>query len=1146
MGSYELILEKLEAFISRYYKRQLLQGTFLFLFFGGLLFLIIGALEYFLWFSPMGRLLLLCSGLLLEGFLLVRQVLTPVLRLFRLRKGLTHLEGSRLIGEHFPQVQDRLVNLLELAENPQKSELILAGIEQRSNQLKAVPFYQAVNLREPLRLVRYVLIPVGLAVLIWFSGRGIAFLSSYQRVIRYNVAFEPPAPFRFELWETDLEVLENRPVALKVKTPGNVQPDEVRLVINGSPFLMEDRLTYFEHILKPPLQDATFYFEANGFRSAEFELRVLKVPVIDRFEMELTYPEYLGQPRQVIKGTGNTTVPEGTLVRWNLRAINTDTINYSDADTLLLADRKGDEYAIQKRWFNSRDYVISTSNKKVREYDRLAYHIQVVRDEYPRIEASMQRDTLNPNLVYFGGTVSDDYGLSSLQLVCRSEDPADSVQTINLGRPAGNQETFYYTFPSGLQWEPGKRYLVHFQARDNDGVHGGKLAKTGDFRITLLDESEQEQERMNAQKGILENLKRGQKQRERNAADWDAFLKKQKEQKELGYSNRQELNGLVEKQKQQELLMEKFSKSLSENLEKETEKGPANDLLQERLERQELEARKNAALLEEMQQLMDKMDQEELQERLEELGKSRESNTRSLEQLLELTKRYYITQKARDLASRLKKLAERQEALSGLDDLKESFGDKEQQELNAAFNALQKELDQFDKDNKGLRKPLPWRRDSQKERSIETDQKEALDELKKQDGAGQTSTSESEKAAEAADQKQKAASRKLKEVAQGLEQDTAGASQSENAEDAEMLRQVLDNLVIFSLQQEDLFDAIRAQEEGSLYRSGDILRQQELRKLFEHVDDSLFALSLRRPEIAEHVNKQITEVYYNVDKGLESLSENQWYRGAAYQQYVITASNELASLLADILENMQSSLKPGNGQGGADFQLPDIIQSQQELQERMQGGKPGNEGKEPTPGEQQGQEGSKGDQGDKGEQEGMNGKDGKQTGKDGGTGDKGEGNEGASGDGQEMGYEELFEIYKEQQRIRAALEEQLNDLIDENDRQLAKRITQEMERFENDLLENGITRQTEQRLTQIREQLLRLKNAALQQGETQERQSRSNLDGFTAPILTRPESFENQGEDVEILNRQALPLRLLYKNKVKRYFNEDDRIPLRD
>jgi hypothetical protein len=139
-----------------------------------------------------------------------------------------------------------------------------------------------------------------------------------------------------------------------------------------------------------------------------------------------------------------------------------------------------------------------------------------------------------------------------------------------------------------------------------------------------------------------------------------------------------------------------------------------------------------------------------------------------------------------------------------------------------------------------------------------------------------------------------------------------------------------------------------------------------------------------------------------------------------------------------------------------------------------------------------------------------------------------------------MGYEEIYEIYKEQQRIRGLLEQQLSDFINESDRELARRIAQEMERFENELLENGITERTEQRLNRIREQMLRLKNAALQQGESEARESESNLQEFTNPILSRPEAFENQNKDVEILNRQALPLRFIYKDKVKRYFNEND------
>lgn len=69
------------------------------------------------------------------------------------------------------------------------------------------------------------------------------------------------------------------------------------------------------------------------------------------------------------------------------------------------------------------------------------------------------------------------------------------------------------------------------------------------------------------------------------------------------------------------------------------------------------------------------------------------------------------------------------------------------------------------------------------------------------------------------------------------------------------------------------------------------------------------------------------------------MADNQVYQGgASYQKYVLNASNSLAVFLARILDNMQQSMMGGQGQGkGKGFQLPDIIQSQQQLQEKMSG-----------------------------------------------------------------------------------------------------------------------------------------------------------------------------------------------------------------
>ena len=90
------------------------------------------------------------------------------------------------------------------------------------------------------------------------------------------------------------------------------------------------------------------------------------------------------------------------------------------------------------------------------------------------------------------------------------------------------------------------------------------------------------------------------------------------------------------------------------------------------------------------------------------------------------------------------------------------------------------------------------------------------------------------------------------------------------------------------------------------------------------------------------MNEQINEVYYNMDKSVESMVEGRIYQGVSYQQYVLTAANNLADFLANILDNMQQSMKAGSGSSGqgSDFQLPDIIKGQQELGEKM-GEKPG-------------------------------------------------------------------------------------------------------------------------------------------------------------------------------------------------------------
>ncbi len=1146
MNSYNNILDKLDQFSRKFYTKMLIKGGLLFLAFGVLYFMLILGIEYFFWLKSGGRFVLLLLFLTVEGFLLYHYIAVPIFHLFKLKKGISNKEASLLIGKHFKEVGDKLYNLLDLAEDKEQSELLLASIQQRSENLTIVPFTKAINLKESYKYLKYVLIPIFSLVVLWVSGNIGSFFGSYERVLNYDTAYEPPAPFAFRLLTGDLEVLEDKSVTVQVATEGKVQPTEVYIVVNGKEISLQKTGDLYEFTFTPPLSSTEFFFRANDIDSRIYELRSLKTPSIQFFEITLDYPVYTKKPSDILKGTGNAIFPEGTKVSWKIEGANTEEVVLISKDTTTSFNKEGNSFSLNKTVYKEFYYALATSNKNVTNYEKLEYHFRIIKDAFPSISAKKVIDSLKPNIAYFVGEASDDYEISSIKLVCYAENDKENKQILKLGAPNANYNQFYYTFPTGLDLQEGRTYNYYFEAVDNDALHNGKSSKTEIFTTAILDSNQLNNKELAAKKSLIEGMDKTLEKFSEQEESLKDINKEQKEKNSLNFNDQMQVKEFLKKQQDQEQLMQKFSKQLKDNLESGDKSNKLNELLRERLERQELEAKKNEKLLEELNKVADKINKEELSKRLEELGKNQQNSKRNLEQLLELTKRYYVTEKTAQLAKDLEKLAEKQELLS--DREKDKLDSESQEEMNKEFNKLAEELEDLKKDNKDLKKPLELKIDKNKEEGIKDDQKEAFEELKKEEEQQTNKEDNKNRSAEKAKQKQKAAAQKMQEMSEELSTSGSSSGESTITEDAEMLRQILDNLVTFSFKQENLFDQLESSDFDMANYSGSVRKQKELRNLFEHIDDSLFALSLRRAELSEFVNKQITEVYYNIDKSLESIADNKIYQGAAYEQYVLNASNSLADFLADLLDNMQQSMKPGSGSGNPneEFQLPDIIKAQGELKDKMgnmgKSGKEGGEGKDGK-GQKEGQNGKKGDQGADGESEKGEGK--QKEGEKEGEGNKGKNGNGEDGKGGQGGIseeemKELYEIYKEQEYLKQQLEKQLADMIKAGDKGLTLKLIKQMEDFQNDLLENGITQRTRDKMNLIEHQLLKLENAALKQGRKNERESETNTKQFQNPVLTRPDVLENYRNEIEILNRQALPLRQNYQQRVRSYFRQDD------
>src|SRR5690606_40256857 len=78
-------------------------------------------------------------------------IVITLLKLYQFGKIIKHRQAAQIIGNHFEEVKDKLINVLQLEEQRnsyQNNQLILASIEQKSVELSPVPFSNAIQFSE--------------------------------------------------------------------------------------------------------------------------------------------------------------------------------------------------------------------------------------------------------------------------------------------------------------------------------------------------------------------------------------------------------------------------------------------------------------------------------------------------------------------------------------------------------------------------------------------------------------------------------------------------------------------------------------------------------------------------------------------------------------------------------------------------------------------------------------------------------------------------------------------------------------------------------------------------------------------------------------------------------------------------------------
>lgn len=968
MNNYDLLIQKLDHFIRRYYTNQMIRGALYSLGFILVLFLMVALLEHynffgmgmrkFLWFGFLGASLLALGG----------WVILPMLRYFRLGKTISHERAATIIGSHFTDVKDKLLNILQLRDQANQAdhkELLLASIDQKSESIKLVPFKQAIDFSKNRKYLRYALPPLLLLLILLMAAPNMI-RESTNRLIHNNEDFKRPLPFDFVLSDEKPSVVQFEDYPLEVSIEGEKLPAEVFIEVDNYQYRMQkDAANKFSYRFSNVQKETDFRLYSGPVSSKEYTLDVLKKPNIAGFEVKLNYPNYTGRKDESLSSIGDLVVPAGTQLDWVFNAEHTDEIQlaFSDQEKREAATRFSDDlFTFKRRVMRDLGYRMYVSNKDLPNADSISYTISVVPDLYPSISAEKFVDSTDSKLLYFLGEASDDYGLTRLTFnyqVKNVDGQQQPLESLPLGLDKGKQTSYDHVFDvSELALKPGDEVTYYFEVFDNDGVNGAKSARTNLDLFSVPTEEELEELKQENEEKVKRELREALEENKEVQKELKKVRDRILQQKEMDWQSRKELEKLLDRQKELQEKIENAKEAFEENMRNEEEFSETEESIQEKQEQlqelfEEVMDEEMRELMEQIEELMQELEKDEALEMMEEMEFNDEEMEKELDRLQELYKQLELEKEMMETIDKLKELAKQQEELAEKTEKQEESQEElmeEQQEIEEEMEKIEEKMEEMQEMNQELEKPqdMPDRQEQTDE--IQEDIQKSQEQMEQQDNKGASGS-------------QKGASDKMKDMAEAMEMQMEGQQMEQMEEDMQALRQLLENLVGLSFNQEGLIDELDVTTINTPRYVELVQNQFKLEDDFRLIEDSLQALSKRVFQLESFVTEKVSEINRGMASSIDELEERRKPEAAAHQQHVFKNVNDLALMLSETMNQMQQQMsgmmagaqmcnKPGGQGQGKSGNVPKdkMSEGQEGLNEDMKGmkDKAGKNGKQPS------------------------------------------------------------------------------------------------------------------------------------------------------------------------------------------------------
>jgi len=1134
-NNYELLIEKINLFIRKYYFNNLLRGL---IFLGAGLFsayVVITLSEYFGNFSSTLRTLLFYAFILINLTLLIWLVVPSLLAWLRLGKTISHDEAAQIIGKHFSDVSDKLLNTLQLkklaGEDERHRQLIEASINQKIEILKPVSFPSAINLKENNKYLKWVIFPAAVICVIALAAPSVL-TESTKRLIHHDEYFASMAPFQFVVLNKSLSAVQGEDVKLELKLTGNNLPADVYVETANNTFKLDkENLSRFHYIFNNVQQSTSFRLSANGFYSQPYQIKVNLKPSLLHFDVQLIYPAYLHKKNETVLNAGDLNIPAGTTVKWQLHTQNADRVIFklNDAATPIENSKDG-LFEHTERISSNAIYSLKPENGSITRGDSAGYRINVITDEAPSITADERADSVSTKAIYFNGRAQDDHGFSSLTFHY-TVNAAGVTGEKNYSKPVKTDlsqtqtDFFYFWDLKTLNIKPGDQVHYYFEVADNDAVTGPKKARTAEHSLIVPSQKELNEQLNAGSKGVMDKMASAIKmatQLERETQKLNQLLLNKNN---LSFDEKKQIQDLLQKKKDLNDLVKQIQDENRKNNYNRQENQQQDQSLTDKQKQMEQLLNnvldpQTQQLLEQLQKLLDAERKDSTRDALNQMQSDNKNLRKELDRMQALYKRLQFEQQLNQTANQLEKLANDQNKLADKtqqqkdqknqqqQNQQQQSGDKsqqqqnnqqqnndkdqqpanqqqlqqEQQKLSEDFKQVEQQMDDLKKQNDQLEQKQDMPNNEQDKQEVEQNMENSKQNLQKNDRQN-------------ASKSQRQAAQRMQKMAQQMRQSSQDSESEQNTVDAQQLRELLKSLVNSSFDQEKLMQLLKSTNINDPSYVMLAQKQKDIKDNLKTAEDTLYALSRRIQQIQSTVNTEISSINDHIDKALENLGDRRTAEANRNQQFSMTSMNNLALMLAEALDHLQDQMsKSKSGKGKSKPNMQQLSRMQQQLNDNMQRMR------------QQMQQ---------------------------------QGNNMSRSEHQSQS-EQLARMARAQQQIRQELE-RINQEENKDGRSGMgdlQKIAKQMEQTENDLVNRKITEESIKRQQQIQSRLLEAEKAEQEREQDQKRQSNAGKDMPPGYIKALQNYQQTRSKQTEQIKTVPAALNLYYKQKIKSYFDQ--------